>query len=92
MTASALATSASALATRVVRSGFGLTALLLLLVRVYRRVLAPSLPRACRFHPSCSAYTEEALTRHPLPKALWLSARRVLRCHPFHPGGFDPVP
>lgn len=92
MTASTLASSASTLAARLARSGFGLTALLLLLVRIYRRAVAPALPRACRFHPSCSAYTEEALRRHPLPKALWLSARRVLRCHPFHPGGFDPVP
>lgn len=83
---------ATTLAAKAMRSGFGLTAVLLFLVRLYRRALAPSLPRACRFHPSCSAYTEEALARHPLPKALWLSARRLLRCHPFHPGGFDPVP
>ena len=83
---------ASVLATRVARSGFGLTAVFLFLVRVYRHAVAPSLPRACRFHPSCSAYTEEALARYALPKALWLSLRRLLRCHPFHPGGFDPVP
>jgi putative membrane protein insertion efficiency factor len=67
-------------------------ALLLLLVRAYRRLVAPGLPPACRFHPSCSAYAEAALSRHGAAKGAWLTARRLLRCHPFHPGGIDPVP
>ena len=64
---------------------------LLLLVRGYRRFLSPLLPPRCRFHPSCSAYAEEALRRHGV-RGAGLAARRVLRCHPFNPGGVDPVP
>lgn len=79
-------------ATRVARSGFGLGLLLLLLVRCYRVLLSGLLPRACRFEPSCAAYSEEALSRHGLFLALSLIVRRILRCHPFHPGGYDPVP
>ncbi len=65
---------------------------LLLLVRLYRRLVAPMLPPACRFYPSCSAYAETALARHGALKGGWLAARRLVRCHPFHPGGIDPVP
>ena len=67
-------------------------AALLLLVRLYRRVVSPALPAACRFYPSCSAYAETALLRHGAAKGSWLTARRLARCHPFHPGGIDPVP
>ena len=63
----------------------------LVLIRGYRLLLSPLLPRACRFHPSCSEYAEEAFRTLPLQAALYRSARRVLRCHPFHPGGYDPV-
>lgn len=62
------------------------------LIRVYQLALRPLLPPACRFVPSCSEYALEALHRHGLARGLWLAARRILRCHPFHPGGFDPVP
>ena len=65
---------------------------LLLLVKAYRRLVSPLLPPACRFHPSCSAYAVTALERHGALKGSWLAARRVARCHPFHPGGIDPVP
>jgi putative membrane protein insertion efficiency factor len=67
-------------------------ATLLLLVRLYRRLLSPGLPARCRFYPSCSAYAEGALVRHGAARGSWLTARRLLRCHPFHPGGIDPVP
>jgi putative membrane protein insertion efficiency factor len=67
-------------------------AALLFLVRAYRRLVAPGLPAACRFFPSCSAYAEGALSRHGAARGSWLTARRLLRCHPFHPGGIDPVP
>jgi putative membrane protein insertion efficiency factor len=77
---------------RIARSGFGLGPLLILLVRLYRACFSGLLPRACRFEPSCSAYAEEALSRRPLFPAIYLIVRRVLRCHPFHPGGYDPVP
>jgi uncharacterized protein len=81
-----------ALAGRIVRSGLGLRPLLLFFVRGYRTLISPALPRACRFEPSCAAYAEEALSRKGLPEALWLIVRRVARCHPFHPGGYDPLP
>jgi putative membrane protein insertion efficiency factor len=66
--------------------------LLLLLVAFYRRLVSPLLPAACRFYPSCSAYAETALRRHGAVRGTWLTARRLARCHPFHPGGIDPVP
>ena len=64
---------------------------LLWLIRVYRLAISPMLGRACRFHPSCSEYALEAVTRHGF-KGIWLSARRISHCHPWHPGGYDPVP
>ena len=77
---------------RAARSGFGLRSLFLLLVHGYRAFLSPVLPRSCRFEPSCAAYAEEALHRHHVARALWLIARRLLRCHPLHSGGYDQVP
>jgi putative membrane protein insertion efficiency factor len=62
------------------------------LVRLYRYAIAPLLPPACRFHPSCSAYAEEALEQHGALRGSWLTARRLCRCGPWHRGGFDPVP
>jgi hypothetical protein len=61
-------------------------------LRGYRWFLSPLLPMACRFHPTCSEYAEEALRRHGLTRGSWLAARRLCRCGPWHPGGFDPVP
>lgn len=65
---------------------------LLLPIRLYRRLISPVLPPACRFHPSCSKYALEAITTHGPFRGSWLAARRLMRCHPFHPGGLDPVP
>ncbi|MEV6526175.1 membrane protein insertion efficiency factor YidD [Longispora sp. NPDC051575] len=58
----------------------------------YRRWVSPALPARCRFHPSCSAYALEALATHGALRGAWLTLRRLLRCQPFHPGGYDPVP
>lgn len=69
-----------------------LTALVRLLLRTYRYALSPMLGMNCRFAPSCSEYAEEALRKHGLVRGTWLGARRVLKCHPWHPGGYDPVP
>lgn len=66
--------------------------LLALPVIAYRRWLGPALPARCRFYPSCSAYALEALARHGAGRGTWLTVRRLLRCQPFHPGGYDPVP
>ncbi|MEP6571246.1 MAG: membrane protein insertion efficiency factor YidD [Gemmatimonadota bacterium] len=62
------------------------------LIRLYQLTISPVLPPSCRFTPSCSQYSLEAVLRHGVLKGGWLGARRLLRCHPFHPGGFDPVP
>ncbi len=64
----------------------------MMLIRAYQWLLSPFLRPACRFHPSCSHYAYEALDRHGLGRGGFLAARRVLRCHPWNPGGVDPVP
>jgi putative membrane protein insertion efficiency factor len=62
------------------------------LIKLYKLVISPVLPNACRFYPTCSQYAIEALTRHGLLKGGFLSIKRILRCHPFCDGGYDPVP
>ena len=62
------------------------------LIRGYQLALRPILPAACRFEPSCSEYAREALAGHGLLRGGWLALRRIGRCHPFHPGGYDPPP
>lgn len=61
-------------------------------IRVYRKFISPLKPATCRFYPTCSAYALEAIEVHGPLKGSWLAARRIARCHPFHPGGLDPVP
>jgi len=61
-------------------------------VRAYQVVVSPALPRACRFEPTCSEYYRQALALHDPFRASWLAVRRVARCHPWHPGGYDPTP
>jgi uncharacterized protein len=58
----------------------------------YRRFISPLLGPRCRFAPSCSEYALGALAEHGAARGLWLAAKRIARCHPFHPGGYDPVP
>jgi hypothetical protein len=66
-------------------------AVVLAALRTYQRWISPLLPSACRFHPTCSQYAWEAVHRYGVARGLWLATRRLLRCHPFHEGGFDPV-
>lgn len=65
---------------------------LLVLIRFYRRGISPLLPASCRYTPSCSAYTEQAIQRFGAMRGSWLAARRLLRCHPWGGSGYDPVP
>jgi uncharacterized protein len=65
---------------------------LILLVRTYQIALSPLLPASCRYYPSCSTYAIEALDRHGALRGGWLALRRLVRCNPFRPGGYDPVP
>jgi uncharacterized protein len=66
--------------------------LLIWLIRGYRKVISPLYPPTCRFHPTCSQYAIEAVDRFGPIRGSWMAIRRILRCHPFHPGGYDPVP
>ncbi len=63
----------------------------LALLRLYRKLISPLLPPACRFHPTCSQYSYEALQKHGMLRGLIMTIKRLSRCHPFHQGGFDPV-
>jgi putative membrane protein insertion efficiency factor len=61
------------------------------ILRGYKRLISPLLPSACRFCPTCSEYMLEAVSKYGALRGVWMGARRLLRCHPFHEGGFDPV-
>ncbi|MCA1023172.1 membrane protein insertion efficiency factor YidD [Halobacillus litoralis] len=62
------------------------------IIRFYQKGISPFFPPSCRFQPTCSSYGIEAYKRFGFFKGTWLTVRRILKCHPFHPGGFDPVP
>jgi putative membrane protein insertion efficiency factor len=61
-------------------------------ITAYRYAISPILGPACRFYPSCSEYAQQAIGQHGLLRGGWLATRRLCRCHPWHPGGYDPVP
>lgn len=67
-------------------------ALVILLIRLYQRFISPLLPPSCIYQPTCSNYTLQAVERYGVFKGLWLGIKRISRCHPFHQGGYDPVP
>lgn len=66
--------------------------ILMFIIKVYQKAISPLMPPSCRFHPTCSNYGIEALETHGALKGSWLTIRRISKCHPFHEGGFDPVP
>jgi len=68
-----------------------LSTILLSLLAVYKYCVSPLLPSACRFYPSCSIYTRDAILKYGPFKGTWFGIKRVCRCHPYHPGGYDPV-
>lgn len=68
------------------------TSLLVRLIKIYQLLLSPMLGQNCRYYPTCSHYAQESLNKHGIIKGSYLATRRLLRCHPWHDGGFDPVP
>lgn len=66
--------------------------ILMLIIKLYQKVISPLTPPSCRFYPTCSHYGLEAIETHGALKGSWLAIRRISKCHPFHEGGFDPVP
>jgi hypothetical protein len=64
----------------------------LLLIRFYQGAISPLFPSSCRFEPTCSEYARQAIARYGVLRGTWMGLKRIGRCHPFHPGGYDPVP
>lgn len=64
----------------------------ILLIKLYKKLISPLFPNSCRFYPTCSSYSIEALEKHGFFCGSWLSVKRIAKCHPFHPGGIDNVP
>lgn len=69
-----------------------LTSLVLAILKGYKKIVSPCLPQACRFYPTCSVYTYQAIDKYGLMQGIHMGIKRLVKCHPFHPGGFDPVP
>lgn len=69
-----------------------MTYILIFMLQMYKKFLSPLLPNSCRFHPTCSVYAMEAIEKYGAFRGMVLAIKRILKCHPFHKGGFDPVP
>lgn len=65
--------------------------LFLFLIRIYQKIISPWTPKSCRFYPTCSEYSKEAIIKYGALKGGWMGFKRIIRCHPFNPGGYDPV-
>jgi hypothetical protein len=62
------------------------------IIKLYKKIISPLFPPSCRFYPSCSTYAIQAFEKYGIFKGFWLSTKRILKCNPFHPGGYDPLP
>jgi putative membrane protein insertion efficiency factor len=78
--------------TTLAKYGEKMRRIMITLIKLYQTILSPFVGQHCRFYPSCSSYALEALEKHGTLRGLWLSIKRVSRCHPWHEGGVDPVP
>jgi putative membrane protein insertion efficiency factor len=78
--------------TTLAKDGGKMRLVMIALIKLYQTILSPFVGQHCRFYPSCSSYALEALEKHGTVRGLWLSIKRVSRCHPWHEGGVDPVP
>lgn len=65
--------------------------IILKIIKFYQDYISPLLPKSCRYYPTCSTYTVTAIEKYGIIKGSWMGLKRILRCHPFHPGGYDPV-
>jgi len=63
----------------------------LFLIRIYQKIISPWTPKSCRFYPTCSEYSKQAIKKYGAFKGTWMGFKRIIRCHPFNPGGYDPV-
>ncbi|MGM0499847.1 MAG: membrane protein insertion efficiency factor YidD [Bacillota bacterium] len=63
----------------------------LFLIRIYQKIISPWTPKSCRFYPTCSEYSKQAIKKYGAFKGAWMGFKRIIRCHPFNPGGYDPV-
>ncbi|MEJ2052620.1 MAG: membrane protein insertion efficiency factor YidD [Calditrichaceae bacterium] len=63
----------------------------LILIKIYQKLISPLFPPSCRFYPTCSDYSYQSIEKHGILKGGWYSFKRIIKCHPYHPGGFDPV-
>jgi len=77
---------------RTLTVDFAVKQLFIYMIRGYQLCVSPFFPPVCRYYPTCSAYALEAVQKYGAAKGAWLALKRVLRCHPFRPGGYDPVP
>jgi putative membrane protein insertion efficiency factor len=65
--------------------------ILIWLIKLYQRVISPILPKSCRFYPTCSQYAIQAIEKYGVLTGVWMGIKRIMKCHPFHPGGYDPL-
>jgi putative membrane protein insertion efficiency factor len=76
---------------KLVKKGDKMKKLFLFLIRIYQKIISPWTPKSCRFYPTCSEYSKQAIIKYGAFKGGWMGFKRIIRCHPFNPGGYDPV-